>query len=714
MVPFADLEKSSSIPAVPAARRHTRWHSVDVVPTRSNTVRSAVASIRKGRRSLNLGGSSDEDGGVLRCSPQIVAAVAKAFSSRLKRLKIYEEFGSNFEIMQKDIEETQQIITRWPDYDKAIEALSITIGAAKDRAANHKKALTVKDLLIKPIQRIMRYELLFQDLCKLTPVCDDPDAHGQLVDLIAQLNNTCQGINHAKDNPTYSRALEASWLIGERLNFADQVPRSVFLTLLGQVVLCGCLHTAYRSRDRIRGSYVLCILFETTLLLARVNDDGTRYSVLLGISLANATVEECDNGKGLQCHTALHSWKVVFEHDARMYEVILTACSAKEAEVWRKRLSLNIALRAKAVAEGSGNPLELHSPLLSEMRSIGKAFGKPGSFVRRMSVQRTATVGPLTDLNQVIIKNTLAVKETSDANATPTADASTSSLQIPRSQSVATPSHVQTLAPRRADRIRLETLLSDVWTKDALSHPGMIPRRSDHPLRAGANHVIRKFSMASITSNFSSSKRTGSFASVASSSARAKEDQRPPLSISGHNGGSSGGGGGSGYGRGYKRAAKSASGGGNGRPPLVDFHNAPEAFLPADFELGAGGVVKEAKRKKSALRTLTLTMERPFSPLLGGAEGRDRGLRRAQSVRDVREGMAEGSEATIRADGGKKGSVATLGGGERVGTPVLVSKRIGSGGDGGEVRIGEVNGEKEAKTPRKMKSRHKLMRLFGQ
>ena len=68
------------------------------------------------------------------------------------------------------------------------------------------------------------------------------------------------------------------------------------------------------------------------------------------------------------------------------------------------------------------------------------------------------------------------------------------------------------------------------------------------------------------------------------------------------------------------------------RPPLVDFHNAPEAFLPADFELQD----PTAKRKKSALRSFTMTMERPFSPPLGN-ENKPGGLRRAQSVRDVTE-----------------------------------------------------------------------------
>ena len=434
-------------------------------------------------------------------------------------------------------------------------------------------------------------------------------------------------MNTAKDDPIHTRMLKTTWLLGDRLKFSDQVPRSVFLQLLGSVEMCGCLHIAYRSRGCIKGKYVMCVLFETTLLLATVDEETENYAVLVGISLASATLQEADNGKGLQCHTAPHSWKLVFEHSARMYEMILTACSIVEAQVWRDHLSGRIETQTQAVAQGLHNVFELHSPLLNEMKSIGKAFGKPGSFVKRMSVHRTATVGPTTDLNQVIIKNTQAVKETLEMSSS---NFSASTLQIPRSQSVATPSHVQTLAPRRADRGRLEALLSDVWTKHLLPYPGMTVGRSEQ-IRGSANHVMRKFSMASITSNFSSSKRSASNTSTAGS--RSGKEGIPPLphrtcapsSVS------------SGSGSRYD-SSKSRHGYAKPLParlPLAD-------LLPADFELQDQF---PSRGKRSAFRAFTMTMERPFSPLLAAAEDRPSsgaGLRRTQSVRDA---SATGSEA---------------------------------------------------------------------
>ncbi|KAI5367465.1 putative DH domain-containing protein [Septoria linicola] len=605
VVPFSEYDNViANAPRTVTAKTHNRWHSVDVVPTRTMTIgHSALATIRQGRRSLNISRSTEDEQIILRCSPQVVAAVCSVFSKHLKQFVAYEEYGLNYEMVRRDIDEITRAIPTVLDYDKGYEALSAYIGPLNSRAANYKRAMTVKDLLIKPIQRIPRYELLFEDLRKLTPVYDDPSTHASICELLDQLKVVCTRTNMAKEDPTRAKKLEITTLIGSRLPCSAQVPRSVFLQLLGQVILCGCLHIAYRGRERIKGCYAICVLFESTLLFCAEDEEHSMWSILAAISLGNATLQETDNYKGLQCHTAPHSWKVVFEHHAKMYELMLTACSAIEAEVWRKALATGIEGTSQAVADGKANVLVLQSPLTESMRSVGKAFGKPGSFVRRMSVHRSATVGPTADLNQVIIKNTQAVKEVQDNN-------SQDSLQIPRSQSLVTPSHVQTLAPRRADRYRLEAILADVWSRDLLPYPGMM-RRSD-PIRAGANHVIRKFSMASITSNFSSSKRNPSYTSVNS---WRKEDVAPSRAAKNIRRDS--------FNTVTSRSTKPLS-----HP--VNFHTAPDAFLPADFELQD----PSKSKKRSALRTFTMTMERPFSPLLG-IENKQSTLRRAQSVRDI-------------------------------------------------------------------------------
>jgi len=119
-----------------------------------------------------------------------------------------------------------------------------------------------------------------------------------------------------------------------------------------------------------------------------------------------------------------------------------------------------------------------------------------------MSIHRATTVGQMTGLCQVLIKNTTAAREMGH---------SASSAAVNRSQSLLITKRIPVLAPFRGERIRLEGLLADVWTRDVLPFPGMVGR-SRGDVRTSASSIMRKLSVASIASNFS--KRSSSLASI--------------------------------------------------------------------------------------------------------------------------------------------------------------------------------------------------------
>ena len=166
------------------------------------------------------------------------------------------------------------------------------------------------------------------------------------------------------------------------------------------------------------------------------------------------------------------------------------------------------SIESKKSADRQNMSPEKHSLLWMDLRSVGSVLGKPGTLVRRMSIQRAATVGSKTNLYQIIIKNTHALRENTDR---PTFD----DPSMNRSQSlISTNSRIPILAPKRIERIRMEHDLSKVWTKDLLQYPGMGGTRGDHILRASASSMMRKLSRASLTTGFS--KRSASHASIGS------------------------------------------------------------------------------------------------------------------------------------------------------------------------------------------------------
>jgi hypothetical protein len=191
----------------------------------------------------------------------------------------------------------------------------------------------------------------------------------------------------------------------------------------------------------------------------------------------------------------LFSWKIIFESDQQLFEVILSACSAAEEEQWRvfmerrKELSGN---DAAMICPAATEPFTSVSP---DVKPVGVVFGQAGTLARRLSVQRAATVGNRTNVCQVIIRNTHKPQDSQHSR-----DALAASIQ--RSQSLLTTHRTVVLAPKRNERIRLEYALGDVWTRDKLPYPGMTTSRSGQIIRASAGSLVRKLSLASMHGPF--------------------------------------------------------------------------------------------------------------------------------------------------------------------------------------------------------------------
>ena len=573
-VPQADFTKSAHHETYPVTKaKHIRFHSADIIPGRFVEHMTA----RRLRHSLEIGRSPDRRPRGLVTDTETVGAIAKIFNKHMKRFFTYEEYGAHWTTMSHDLTTMCKGLHGWQEYERGVEALQKIIASENNRDAGSKKALSFPDLLIKPIQRVCKYPLLFDDLCRQTPVYDDPEAHAELEKALFRFQETIREVNKAKDDPKTRRLIEITWQLQDRLAFQEQaISRALVFRLLGHVLLCGVLHVAFQTPEpRVKGQYMVCVLYKSCLVLATASRTYTPYTVVASIGLANASIEESDNGRGVQCHTAIHTWKLMFEHGHRLHEVILSACSSPEEEVWKKQLRERIVYETHDFTEGQPTMHDMFTSLSLDIKSLGPVFGHADSLVRRMSVHRAATLGAKTHTSQVIIKNTQAQK-------LPESPPMFSPSMMTRSQSLMSSNQVPTLAPRRAERIRLESMLEDVWTKDMLPFPGMSNRRVENQIRASANSVMRKLSMASIASNFS--RRSPSFSSM--SNTRSEDSFGSRVHKMSH-------------GNLRPRSATDR----RPAPAVVDFHTAPAAFLPTDFEIQDAR--PSSRRRRLANRTVS-------------------------------------------------------------------------------------------------------------
>ena len=141
-----------------------------------------------------------------------------------------------------------------------------------------------------------------------------------------------------------------------------------------------------------------------------------------------------------------------------------------------------------------------NSVLCLDIKPLGPVFGLPGTMMRQQSIQRAVTTNHRRNSCQVIIKNTFSLKETGEESVK-------RSGTLSRSRSLMSTNHIPLLAPRRADRQRMEQKMSEVWTKDRLPYPGMTGHRGGHLIRTSATSVMRRISIASTTTTASSVKR---------------------------------------------------------------------------------------------------------------------------------------------------------------------------------------------------------------
>lgn len=82
-------------------------------------------------------------------------------------------------------------------------------------------------LVQQPVQRICKYPLLFSELLKCTPVCDCPNSHMEVENVLMRLREATAEINRSMNDKGVRSTLEKTWLLQDRLVFPDRVRGSL-------------------------------------------------------------------------------------------------------------------------------------------------------------------------------------------------------------------------------------------------------------------------------------------------------------------------------------------------------------------------------------------------------------------------------------------------------------------------------------------------------
>ena len=270
---------------------HIRWRSLD-----SRAANGQYRSHRHTRSSIETSNPLLASSRARAMEPVEAAEMARLFKELMPRFDAYEEYCAKHEIMMHEL---HRRIPAWSDFGMGIESLAKSVTSIEQRASEGHKALTVSDLLMKPIQRVCRYPLLLAELLKQTPVVDGPEAHAEIEMVLHRFRDAVKEINLAADSPLAQAQIQRRWMLHERLSFHERVLQAHQFRMLGHATHCGVLHVAYQTKFQVDGSYALCLLFASHLVLAIPSRSSPKYMILAVIHLSDLKLESSTDGKGM-------------------------------------------------------------------------------------------------------------------------------------------------------------------------------------------------------------------------------------------------------------------------------------------------------------------------------------------------------------------------------------------------------------------------------
>ncbi|KAJ5909406.1 hypothetical protein N7504_004049 [Penicillium tannophilum] len=439
------------------------------LPSRSLRTRSFKAAVDQHRKYLVADPIE-----VLEVAREIETLKSASFSA-------YEEFCSNYDLLSQDVAILRRSIPNWSVHDQGIEALSKSVASVNSRKHEENKSMSMGDLMIKPIQRLCKYPLLLQDLLRHTPVSDCPTSHDAVRQILDNIRILVAQINSATGNPVNKDRIHKTLLLQERFQFADSYMLQDVYKDLGPMILCGVLHVTYQTSEQIAGDFMVCVLFNNYFLIAKIIDDSHRLEAVACIYMDDLKMDTIQNGRGIYCYGCPFSWKILFQDQEENFEFVLSASSATEEKQWKTDTLKYSAALSELGKPGAQEPRK-YSLLTILLVPLDRTQYTVASLARRsmdaVAISRKSTS------QHVVIRKTRC-PQTHDE---PTE--SSSEIERPNSIIARTP---WVVTAKRVDRVRLERLISEVYTRDVLPWPGMILGRGD--LLFGRGSIMRHLSL---------------------------------------------------------------------------------------------------------------------------------------------------------------------------------------------------------------------------
>ncbi|KAK9469929.1 hypothetical protein V1512DRAFT_200257 [Lipomyces arxii] len=548
LVDFHQKILSSIYAAYPGLYAPSAAYSAFILPILPSSIASFDDHVGSNRESCRTSWTQST---LLVSSPMVAATVAQVVEREVSNLFVYEQYCLNYNsiigVLKDYRDSTSLPLRRW---SKGCEILA----QASQPSMRHRD-VSLDALAANPTVRIMRYRLLIQELLKLTQPTDSVEAHEML---LASLDSISKSLNRLDKEYGIQQMRLNSVVLCKRFTFEQ--PIGFDPQFLGCASLCGALHISWIDKGGSFWSACAGVfLFKSYLVLANLSKPDN-YTVRFLISLGSTKLVEPDDNVGMQT-SCPYSFKLVTECNFGLYEILMTAVSVREKEVWREQLQTQICANnggdqyswdyeasitsARNLSAGTSAFVPSHMRQLSVMeqgpttptvRSPRRIFSS--RFLRhnqqclseRVDVAvdhfasecttdpdslRRTSVPPLLAHSQETAAtcpdSVTSNRRSVSTSASPVSGYHRASLRMLSTYDKRQPPRfVQHV--RRAERIQVETLIGQIWSYDMLPRtPVTQMARTQSRLSLGTKRLVRRISsVGGFNPSFARKQTTGS------------------------------------------------------------------------------------------------------------------------------------------------------------------------------------------------------------
>ncbi|GAA5975897.1 hypothetical protein JCM5350_000771 [Sporobolomyces pararoseus] len=240
---------------------------------------------------------------------------------------------------------------------------SVPTSSASSLANRSRSKLRFSDFAIAPVQRIMRYPMVFGSLAKYCEEEDDSvgsDDRDAVQEALKGLKDVAAAVDEAK------REREGeirTRIVANRMEFQSTVSIA-FCDILGPTLLVGALHVLHRSAviEPIRVKYYGCFLYRSHLILAKIKKRAS-YEPREWLPLRLFEISSLEEGQGLLSHSIRLSYQ---DHILELGSL----CSAEKAIWWNRLNKAQLEARRQweeQALDDAGNPTLFDDTLISSV-----------------------------------------------------------------------------------------------------------------------------------------------------------------------------------------------------------------------------------------------------------------------------------------------------------------------------------------------------------